>query len=55
MPKLTKRVVDAATPVPDRRFYVWDIEIIGFGLLVLPSGVKSYIYRYRTRTARNAG
>lgn len=48
MPKITKRTVDAAAFDPGRRYYVWDTEIRGFGLLVLPSGVKSYIYRYRT-------
>jgi integrase len=48
MPKISKRIVDASAPDPDRRYYVWDTEIKGFGLLVLPSGVKSYIYRYRT-------
>jgi integrase len=52
MPKLTKRVVDATTPDPARRFYVWDVEIKGFGLLVLPSGVKSYVYQYRTPEGR---
>lgn len=48
MPKITKRTVDAAEPEPGRRFYVWDEQIKGFGLLVLPSGVKSYIFQYRT-------
>ena len=47
MPKITKRTVDAATP-ESKRYYVWDDQIKGFGLLVLPSGVKSYIYRYRS-------
>jgi hypothetical protein len=41
--------VDAASPDPSRRrLYLWDTEIKGFGLLVLPSGIKNYIFRYRT-------
>jgi integrase len=53
MPKITKRVVDATGPDPSgKRLVVWDTEIIGFGLLVLPSGVKSYFFRYRTREGR---
>jgi integrase len=52
MPKITKRVVDAANPDQGRRFYVWDDQIKGFGLLVLPSGVKSYIFQYRTPEGR---
>ena len=47
MPKITKRIVDAAAPVPGRRYYVWDAEIKGFGVLILPSGVKTYFFRYR--------
>jgi integrase len=51
VPKITKRVVDAATPQPDR-YIVWDSEIKGFGLLVMPSGIKSYLYQYRTPEGR---
>lgn len=52
MPKISKRIVDASAPDPTRRYYVWDDQIKGFGLLVLPSGVKSYIYQYRTPEGR---
>jgi len=54
MPRISKRVVDAAKPDSNgRRITVWDSELKGFGLLVLPSGVKSYIYNYRTPEGRS--
>lgn len=46
MPKLTKRVVEAAIP-KDKEFYVWDSDIPGLGLRVLPSGRRQYIVQYR--------
>jgi integrase len=51
MSKITKRVVDAAAPKQDR-YLIWDAEIKGFGLLVMPSGIKSYFYQYRTAEGR---
>lgn len=33
-------------------YIVWDSEIKGFGLLVMPTGIKSYFYQYRTAEAR---
>jgi integrase len=53
MPKLIKRVVDAATP-RDREYFVWDDEMRGFGLRVLPSGRRIYLIQYRVgrRTRR---
>jgi Arm DNA-binding domain len=51
VPKITKRVVDSAAPAPDRHI-IWDSEIKVFGLLVMPSGVKSYFYQYRTPQGR---
>jgi integrase len=44
--RLTKRVVDglAATGAP---LYVYDAELKGFGVRVMPSGLKSWIVEYR--------
>ena len=51
MVKLTKRCVDNAE-VGKARIILWDDTLKGFGLLVLPTGVKSYFYQYRTREGR---
>jgi hypothetical protein len=42
--KITKRTVDATQPA-DKRVFLWDTEVKGFGLQVLPSGIKSYVFR----------
>lgn len=46
MPKLTKRIVDAAAPA-SAQVLVWDSEVKGFGLRVTPAGAKAYILNYR--------
>jgi integrase len=46
MPKLTKRVIDAAE-IQAAEHFIWDDEIPGFALRVLPSGRKGYIVQYR--------
>ncbi len=48
MPKLNKRIIDAAQPGPGERF-VWDDELRGFGLRVFPSGRKTFFIQYRDR------
>jgi integrase len=45
--KITARTVEAARTT-QQRFFIWDKEIPGFGLRVLPSGAKHYVLKYRT-------
>ncbi len=52
MPKLTKTTVDTEQPGNDQRF-VWDTELRGFGLKVFPTGVKSFVFQYRTPEGRS--
>ena len=46
MTKLTKRIVDAAE-IKEKEHFIWDEELPGFALRVLPSGRKRYIIQYR--------
>jgi integrase len=52
MAKLTKRFIDSVKPGVKDVVY-WDDEIPGFGLRVLPSGVKSYLVQYRNEHGRS--
>jgi len=47
MPKLTKRVIDAAE-IRAAEYFIWDNELPGFGLRMLPSGRKVYSVQYRS-------
>lgn len=53
MTKLTKRVAEGAAAT-GAEYTIWDDEIPGFGLRVLPSGRRNYMIQYRvgTRTRR---
>lgn len=45
---LTDRAVKALKPAPGR-YEVWDEDTPGFGVRVAPSGLKTWILRYRSR------
>lgn len=44
--RLTKRAVDALQP-RDKPYVAYDADLTGFGLRIMPSGVKSWIAEYR--------
>lgn len=46
MPKLTKRTIEAAE-VKASEYFLWDDDIPGFGIRVLPSGRKQFVVQYR--------
>ena len=46
MSKLTKRTVDALRPEASD-YFIWDAQIVGFGVRVMPSGAKTYQAQYR--------
>ena len=52
MPKITKRIVDAFDPDPAGERFLWDTELKGFGVRMMPSGVASYIIKYRNTEGR---
>ena len=44
--KITKRNVDAQ-PSSDKVTYLWDSDLSGFGVKILPSARKTYLIQYR--------
>lgn len=53
MPKLTKARVDALPlPASGQKTY-WDSELRGFGVRVLPSGLKTFVLQYRNADGRS--
>ena len=52
MARISKRIVDAAQAGP-KPFFLWDDRLAGFGLLVLPSGARSFVFQYRNAEGRS--
>jgi integrase len=53
MPKLTKSVVDAAQ-VSASATFLWDSELKGFGIKILPSGSRQFVCQYRAGHGRGS-
>src|SRR5690554_1794426 len=51
--KLTKQSVDALTVPQKGQAFKWDTELRGFGVRVMPSGLKSFILQYRNSEGRS--
>ncbi|MEM8589192.1 MAG: tyrosine-type recombinase/integrase [Pseudomonadota bacterium] len=51
MTKLNKRTVEAARPEA-REYVLWDENLPGFGLRIMPTGRRSYIVQYRVGGGR---
>jgi hypothetical protein len=49
--KLTKKLVEAQ-PVGAAECMLWDGELPGFGVRILPSGRRSYVVQYRAAVDR---
>ena len=44
--KLTKRAVDALLP-REKAFIAFDSDVKGFGVRVMPTGMKTYVLEYQ--------
>jgi integrase len=53
MNKLTKRAVDALQKPPKGQTFLWDGELRGFGVRIIPSGLKTFILQYRNAEGRS--
>ncbi len=49
MAKITKRFVESISPTPKETLKYWDSELKGFGVVVLPSGRRTYCIQYRNQ------
>ena len=52
MPKLTKRILDAARPDPTRDVFLWCSAVPGFGARIYPTGRISFVAQVRVGRAQ---
>jgi hypothetical protein len=49
MSKLTKRFIESITSDEKKALIFWDTELKGFGIVILPSGRRTYVIQYRNK------
>jgi integrase len=53
MSKLTVQSVKALDPPSEGQTFLWDTELRGFGVRVIPSGLKTFVLQYRNGEGRS--
>ena len=53
MGKLTIQSVKALAPPEEGQAFLWDTELRGFGVRVIPSGLKTFVLQYRNAEGRS--
>lgn len=53
MGKLTKTAIDALALPAKGQAFLWDSELRGFGVRVIPSGLKAFVLQYRNEEGRS--
>jgi len=53
MGKLTKTAIDALAIPAKGQAFLWDSELRGFGVRVIPSGLKAFVLQYRNDEGRS--
>lgn len=53
MGKLTKSAIDALAIPAKGQAFLWDSELRGFGVRVIPSGLKAFVLQYRNEEGRS--
>lgn len=46
MSRITRTLLDTLAP-SDKEFFIWDSEVKGFGVRVMPQGAKTFVLKYR--------
>jgi integrase len=53
MAKLNKSAIDSMATPPTGQAFLWDSELRGFGVRVVPSGLRAFILQYRNAEGRS--